>query len=59
MFDGRYITVTRKDDGSLRANFKAAAITRGFPVEEYAQGVCHELIYSLTSLVGEEGGSGE
>ena len=46
-------------DGSLRANFKAAAIREGFPVEEYARGVCHELIYSLSSLVGEEGGSGE
>ena len=52
VFDGKYITITRKDDGTLRPNFKS------MPVEmtmfSYAIGVFKELLNGLSSLIEEE-----
>ena len=53
VFDGLYITVTRRDDGSLRLNFKELKVGAGFNVERYAAGVANELLWALESLVGE------
>ena len=51
VFDGQYITVTRRDDGSLRLNFKELRMGAGFKVERYALGVYNELCMALGGLV--------
>ena len=51
VFDGHRITVTRRDDGSLRPNFKPVAMGPGFDVEAYASEVEGELLRALTSLL--------
>ena len=51
VFDGQYITVTRRDDGSLRPNFKPMKIGADFSVEKYASGVANELLWALEGLV--------
>ena len=51
VFKGRYITVTRNDDGSLRLNFKPIRVNESFSVEQYAEGVSVEIIRSLEGLV--------
>ena len=51
VFKGRYITVTRNDDGSLRPNFKPIRVKESFSVEQYAEGVSVEIIRSLEGLV--------
>ena len=51
VFKGRYITVTRNDDGSLRPNFKPIRVNESFSVEQYAEGVSVEIIRSLEGLV--------
>ena len=53
VFVGRYITITRRDDGSLRPNFKPMPTGDGFSVERYALGVYNELCMALTGLVEE------
>lgn len=53
VFDGKYITITRRDDGSLRPNFKPMKIEAGFSIVGYAFGVARELIIALTGLVEE------
>lgn len=53
LFCGRYITITRRDDGSLRANFKRLKIDVGFSIVGYAFGVAKELIHALKDLVWE------
>ncbi len=54
VFVGRYITITRRDDGSLRPNFKPMPTGDGFSVERYALGVYNELCMALIGLVGKE-----
>lgn len=51
VFDGRHITVTQRDDGSLRPNFKPLAIGPGFDIAAYASEVANELLWALTSLI--------
>ena len=51
VFKGRYITVTRNDDGSLRPNFKPIRVNESFCVEQYAEGVSGEIIRALEGLV--------
>ena len=51
VFDGKYITVTRRDDGSLRLNFKELKVGADFSVEKYASGVANELLWALEGLV--------
>ncbi len=53
VFEGRYLTLTRRDDGSLRPNFRPLGLLRGFTVEDYAAGVSSELRKALTGLVEE------
>ena len=53
MFDGRYITVTRRDDGSLRLNFKELKVGADFNLERFALGVYNELCMALYGLVEE------
>jgi hypothetical protein len=54
VFDGRYITVTRREDGTLHPNFKNLPTDGGFKVERYALGVYNELCMALVGLVEEE-----
>ncbi|MBO4718720.1 MAG: hypothetical protein J5658_02495 [Prevotella sp.] len=51
VFVGRYITVTRRDDGSLRPNFRPMKVDRNFSVYRYALGVFNELMWALEDLV--------
>lgn len=51
VFDGQYITVTRRDDGSLRPNFKPMPV--GMSVDNYAFEVYRELRQALKGLVEE------
>ena len=53
VFRGKYITVTRRDDGTYRPNFRPVKMGAGFNVERYAAGVANELLWALESLVGE------
>ena len=53
VFNGRYISITRRSDGSLRPNFKPMSTGRDFNVERYAFGVYRELHQALEGLVGE------
>ncbi|MBO4811921.1 MAG: hypothetical protein J5552_10245 [Prevotella sp.] len=53
VFDGEYLTVTRRDDSSLRLNFKELKMSAGFSVERFALGVCNEICLALGGLIGE------
>ena len=39
VYEGDYITVTRKDDGSYRPNFKPMKVDKDFTVAKYATGL--------------------
>lgn len=54
VFSGRYINVTRRDDGSLRLNFRRMENVAETNVDSYAIGVCNELRRALKGLVNEE-----
>ena len=51
VFAGKHITVTRRDDGTLRLNFKPLRIDKDFSIDSYAIGVCNELRQALEGLV--------
>ena len=51
VFDGKFITVTRRDDGSLRLNFKELKMDAGFKVERYALGVYNEICIAIGGLI--------
>ena len=53
VYRGRLITVTRRDDGSLRLNFKPLRLNDGFTVDGYALEVAGEIREALKGLVGE------
>lgn len=53
VFEGKYVTVTLKDDGTLRPNFRPLKMGKGFSVCAYAVGVCRELYQALKGLVEE------
>ena len=53
VFDGKYITITRRSDGSLWPNFKAMRLEVGLSVEHYAFEVYRELLGALKGLVEE------
>lgn len=53
VYGGNLITVTRRDDGSYRTNFKPMKVDADFSVEAYAEGVKLELIKALKGLVEE------
>ena len=54
VFVGKHITVTRRDDGTLRLNFKPLRIDKDFSIDSYAIGVCNELRQALEGLVESE-----
>ena len=54
VFNGKHISVTRQDDGSLRLNFKELKTGAGFSVERFALGVYNEICMALEGLVEEE-----
>ena len=51
VFVGEYITITRRDDGSYRPNFRPMKVDKDFSVERYALGVCNELMWALEGLI--------
>ena len=51
IFCGEYITVTRKDDGSYRLNFKPLKDDADFSLERYALGVYNEICIALGGLI--------
>ena len=51
LFNGKYISITRRPDGSLRPNFKPLKVTKGFSVERYTFKVYLELHQALKGLV--------
>ena len=53
VFRGEYITITRKDDGTYRPNFRPMPKGKGFCVERYASEVANELLLALEGLVGD------
>jgi hypothetical protein len=54
VFDGQYITITRRDDGTLRPNFKPMPqLGATFNVDNYALEVYRELRGALKGLVEE------
>ena len=55
VFNGQYITITRKDDGSYRPNLKQMPeLGAKLSVDHYADGVRYELLLALGGLVGEK-----
>ena len=53
VFAGKYITITRRDDGTLRPNFKPMKVGADFNLERFALGVYNELCMALYGLVEE------
>lgn len=51
VYEGDFITVTRKDDGSYRPNFKPMKVDADFTVAKYATGVANELLWALECLI--------
>ena len=51
VFRGRYISITRREDGSLRLNFRPLEIDEDFSIERYAIGVSNELLWALEDLI--------
>lgn len=50
VFEGRYINISLKDDGSYQPNFKHVRIDASM-LESYVQGVTQELKEAFTSLL--------
>ena len=53
VFNGKYISVTRQDDGIYRLNFKTLKVGEGFNLERYALGVYNEICIALGGLIEE------
>ena len=51
VFVGEYITITRREDGSLRPNFKSMKMDGDFNAARYAVGVSNELLWALEGLI--------
>ena len=51
VYNGKFISVTCRPDGSLRPNFKPLKVGKGFSLEHYAFGVYRELHKALEGLV--------
>ena len=51
VFNGKYISVTRQDDGTYRLNFKPLKTGEGFSVARYASNVANELLWALEGLI--------
>ena len=53
VYNGKFISVTCRPDGSLRPNFKPLKVDDDFSVERYAFGVYRELHKGLKGLIEE------
>lgn len=53
VFEGEFITLTRKDDGTYRPNFRPIKKEAGWSVDGYANGVANEIRKALKGLVEE------
>ncbi len=51
VYNGQYISITRREDGSLKPNFKPMPTGRQFSIDSYAIGVCNELRQALEGLI--------
>ena len=51
VYRGEFITVTRRDDGSLRLNFKPLKVGADFSLDRYALGVYNEICIALGGLI--------
>ncbi len=51
VFDGNYITITRRDDGTLRPNLKPIKNWENFNAADYAINVGNELLWALEGLI--------
>jgi len=51
VFRGKFITVTRRNDGMLRLNFRPLKDDKDFSVYRYALGVFNELMWALEDLI--------
>ena len=54
VYVGKYITITRRDDGGLQPNFKPIKDWKDFSATTYARGVANELLWGLSGLVEKE-----
>lgn len=54
VYNGKFITITRKKDGSLQPNFKPIKDWKDFCAFDYARGVANELLWAFSSLVEKE-----
>ena len=52
VYVGEFITITRRDDGTYRPNFRPVNVGAGFNVERYTTGVANELLWALEGLIG-------
>ena len=53
LFDGKYVTLTRWNDGTIRLYFKKLRTDDDFTVDGYALAVCNEIRLALKGLVKE------
>lgn len=51
VFVGKFITITRRDDGTLRLNFRPVDMKHDFCPSEYASHVANELFWALSNLL--------
>ena len=51
VFRGKYISITRRSDRTLRPNFRPMPTGKNFSVEHHAAGVANELLWALEGLV--------
>lgn len=51
LFDGKYVTLTRWNDGTLHLFFKKMKADADFTVDGYALAVCNEIRQALKGLV--------
>ena len=51
VYVGEFITITRRDNGTYRPNFRPVNVGTGFDVERYAADVANELLWALESLI--------
>ena len=52
VYVGEFITITRRDNGTYRPNFRPMKMDADFSVEMYATGVANELLWALEGLIG-------
>ena len=52
VYVGEFITITRRDNGTYRPNFRPMKMDADFSVEKYATGVANELLWALEGLIG-------